>query len=56
MRGKKARFAYRGMLGKSMPTAGWGNQIIGIDGEELTYQEFFTAETIPNNIEVLFNF
>jgi len=25
MRGKKARFAYRGMLGKSMPAAGWGN-------------------------------
>lgn len=54
-RGKKLRVDYNGLRGRPMPTAGWGPQLICIDGEGLQFNKFVNFETIPGNIDMLFD-
>jgi len=54
-RGKRLRIDFNGLRGRPVPTAGWGPQLICIDGEGLQFNKFVNFETMPNNIEMLFD-
>jgi len=54
-RGKNLRIAFNGLRGRPEPKAGWGRQLVCIDGEGLTFDKFVNFETKPGNIEMLFD-
>jgi len=55
MRGKQIKMTYVGQRDKKMPTNGWGEQLLGIDGEDLRFTNQLTFDCIPNNIEFFFD-
>lgn len=46
---------FNGIRGRPVPAAGWGPQLICIDGEGMQFNKFVNFETMPGNIEMLFD-
>jgi hypothetical protein len=55
VRGKKIKLNFGGVKGKTISKAGWGEQLIGIDGEDLRYKSQLIFEVIPGNVEYTFD-
>jgi diacylglycerol kinase family enzyme len=55
VRGKKIKLTYNGVKGKTCPKAGWGKQLLGLDGEDLRYDSQLIFECIPGNVEYTFD-
>jgi diacylglycerol kinase family enzyme len=55
VRGKKIKVTFNGVKGKKVAKAGWGRQLVGIDGEDLRYDKQLIFECIPGNVEYTFD-
>lgn len=55
VRARQIKVTYLGKKGKKEPKKnGWGQQMLGVDGEDLRYDRQLTFECIPSNVEVAF--
>ena len=54
-RAKQVKITYQGLRGRPVPANGWGEQLLGIDGEDLKFKKQLILDCIPGNIEFLFD-
>ena len=54
VRGKQIRIEFTGSDRKK-PTGGFGQQLIGIDGEDLRFNNYVIYDAMPGNVEFLFD-
>jgi len=54
VRGKSIRIEFYGSH-KRKPKKGFGQQLLGIDGEDLRFSNFVKYDCVPANVEFLFN-
>lgn len=55
IRGRKIKITFNGVKGKKQPAGGWGQQVFGLDGEDLRYERQLIFECMPGNVEFFFD-